>query len=114
MCGLASSSTRLTHHTGAETAQSPHDPPAKAASLPLEVPKEQTVSQDRKRHLQQAGLGSPQPVHTVCTVRAAWYEHTEYCLLLSWCISHLRYVALEHRELVKDVVTGLSTPHASC
>lgn len=81
MCGLASSSTRLTHHTGAEAAQSPHDPPAEAASLPLEVPKEQTVSQDRKHHLQQGGLGSPQPVHTVCTVRAAWYEHTEYLSL---------------------------------
>lgn len=36
------------------------------------------------------------------------------CLLLTWCISHLRYVALEHQELVKDVVTGLSTLHASC
>lgn len=116
MCGLASSSTRLTHHTGAETAQSPHDPPAEAASLPFQVPKEQTVSQDRQHHLSRQ-VWVPLSLCTQSALSGLLgmsIQDTCPCLLLTWCISHLRYVALEHQELVKDVVTGLSALRASC
>lgn len=113
-----SSCTRLPHHTGAETAQSPHGPPAEAA-LPACLSrclKSRQCQQDRSI------ISSRQvwvPL-SLCTQSAlsgllgVSTQNTCPCLLLSWYISHLCYVALEHQKLVNDIVVGLSTSHASC